>query len=336
MSDYYREKLPQLRDIFGSENISLRESSLIVDDREYPIIDDVIVLLAPENFPARLRRHREERDDERGRGDEARAVQRTFGAEWSLYPDILPEHRQEFDLYFDLVAPEALAGKRVCDMGCGIGRWSYFLRHSARELVLIDFSEAIFVARRNLSDTDNAILFLADLTALPFRPDCMDFVFSLGVLHHLARPALDEVRNLSRLGPAALIYLYSALDGRPPHFRAIFFVVDGIRRVTSRISNPAFRTAFTWLGTLGVYLPLIWLGHLVRPLRLDRYVPLYDFYRRKSIERIRQDVYDRFFTPIEQRVTRRQILELSDTFGSVTVSDQIPYWHFLCERKARA
>ncbi len=50
------------------------------------------------------------------------------------------------------------------------------------------------------------------------------------------------------------------------------------------------------------------------------------------MERILQDVYDRFFTRIEQRFSRRQIETLHDSFGRITVSAELPYWHFLCER----
>ena len=56
--------------------------------------------------------------------------------------------------------------------------------------------------------------------------------------------------------------------------------------------------------------------------------------KREDLRRIEQDVYDRFFTRIEQRVTRREIETLRDTFGTVTVADGLPYWHFLCERDA--
>ncbi len=58
----------------------------------------------------------------------------------------------------------------------------------------------------------------------------------------------------------------------------------------------------------------------------------WEFYHHKGFERVRQDFYDRFFTPIEQRVSREQIMGLNDSFSRVSVSDQIPLWHFLCER----
>jgi hypothetical protein len=89
---------------------------------------------------------------------------------------------------------------------------------------------------------------------------------------------------------------------------------------------------FSWAATWLIYLPLVWLGRVLQLVGGGRFVPLYEYYHDKSIGRIEQDVYDRFFTRIEQRVTRQQILELGDTFRQITVSDRFPYWHFLCER----
>ena len=51
-----------------------------------------------------------------------------------------------------------------------------------------------------------------------------------------------------------------------------------------------------------------------------------------SLARLEQDVYDRFFTRIEQRVTRKEIQELRDTFSRVEFPGNYPYYHFLCER----
>ena len=65
-------------------------------------------------------------------------------------------------------------------------------------------------------------------------------------------------------------------------------------------------------------------------IKMSKLIPLYDSYSGKGIKRIEQDVYDRFFTSIEQRFERKDIMELNDTFDNVTVSDNVPYWHFLC------
>jgi hypothetical protein len=78
-------------------------------------------------------------------------------------------------------------------------------------------------------------------------------------------------------------------------------------------------------------LPLVYLGKIAKPFGLSRFVPIYEIYNGKSVQRIKQDVYDRFFTSIEQRFTKKQILELNTDFSKVTISDHLPYWHFKCE-----
>ena len=332
---YYEGKLEALRDLFGDSSVRLESGGLRVGARVYPIVDDVIILLDPEQYPASLRRRTA---DALGQGAEAPVedfapdIQFTFGEEWQRFPDVLPEHRGEFEKYFDPIDMEGLRDLRVCDLGCGIGRWSHFLQDACRELVLVDFSEAIFVARRNVSKKTNALFFMADIKRLPFRDDFADLIFCLGVLHHLPTDALQEVRGLRRYAPRLLIYLYYALDNRPWYFQAMLKPVSVVRKLASAIQDPRAREALTWVGAVGVYKPLVVAGALLEPFGLDTHVPLYEGYRDKSLKRIRQDVYDRFFTRIEQRVTRAEILELRDTFSEVIVSDHMPYWHFVCLR----
>jgi SAM-dependent methyltransferase len=334
MSDYYADKIDLLRDIFGADSVVVLPDGIEIDGRRYPIVDDVIVLLDPAQLPATLARHlaATASESDGDGGDFAADIQSTFGREWQTFPEILPEHEAEFRQYFDLVDLEGLKGRRVADLGCGIGRWSHFLKAHADELVLVDFSEAIFVARRNLADADNAVFLMADLLQMPLRAGFADFAFCLGVAHHLPIDALEAVRRLSRYAPRVLVYLYSALDGHPIHYRLLMRPVDALRRAVCRVESEAFRTGFSWLATGLLYLPMIGIGHLLRPLSLSRYVPLFDFYQGKSLNRIRQDAYDRFFTRIEQRFSRRDIAELGDTFSSIEISSGIPMWHFVCER----
>lgn len=335
---YYGDKADSLRKIFGDADVRVEPARVRVGSHSYPVVDDVIILLEPSRRPATLAARIAAQSDGLDipappgaeQGAFAADIQFTFGEEWQRYPDILPEHEREFALYFDLVDIPALTDARVCDLGCGIGRWSHFLAGRCREIVLVDFSEAIFVARRNLAAADNALFFMSDLRELPFSDNFADFLFSLGVLHHLPTPALDEVRALARLAPTLLIFLYYALDNRPRAWRVALAAVTRLRLAAAGVRSPRARTLITEAALWSLYLPLIALGRALRPLGLAGRVPLYDFYHDKSRARIRQDVYDRFFTRIEQRYRRDQILGLRDRFREVIVSERLPYWHFLC------
>ena len=328
---YYSDKVGSLEDIFGAQGVRVEAGSISVSGKRYPVLNDVIILLDPAQYPDSVKRRLSLRDSgEAVKPREfAEDIQDSFGREWRSFPDILPEHGKEFKEYFDLIAPGALQGKRVCDLGCGIGRWSYFLRDQVRELVLVDFSEAIFVAKENLKDAGHCLFFMADLQRLPFRDGFADFLFCLGVLHHLPTDALQAVRALKKYAPEILIFIYYALDNRPFYFRWLLPLVTAARSILARIKSPGFRSVFSWLGAVFLYLPLVGLGWLLKPLGLSRQVPLYEGYRGKSLKRIRQDVYDRFFTRLEQRFTKKEILLLQDTFSTVAVSEGLPYWHFL-------
>src|ERR1017187_6459166 len=152
-ASYYRNKISSLRRIFGTEDLVLTDDYLMVKGYRYPIVNDVIVLLHPSQYTEYVRKLIS--PGELGQSDNvetfSKAVQSSFGQQWIQYRKILDEHRIEFEQYFDLVRMESLKDQSVCDLGCGIGRWSVFLQKLCREMILVDFSDAIFVARENLA-----------------------------------------------------------------------------------------------------------------------------------------------------------------------------------------
>lgn len=318
--NYYLQHIETLKDIFDTKNLVINNNSIIVNDKEYPIINDVIILdkelLKDEN-----------KDDNYF----SKEVQQSFSHEWETYGNILKEHEDEFKLYFDIVDEELVRDKRVADLGCGIGRWSYFLAKTVKELILIDFSRSIFVARKNLKKFNNTIFFMGDITKLPFKENFADFVFSLGVLHHIPQDTLQEIRKFKNYAPYSLIFIYYKLDNRPIIWRFLLKLITIIRLILAKIKNKKIRIIITKILTYVIYLPLIKIGDLFEKLFSNgKLIPLYEFYKDKSIKRIEQDVYDRFFTSIEKRFSKKEILEnLKDHFSDILFSNNPPYWHFL-------
>ena len=313
---YYSEKKKQLEKIFGSK-ITVGSDYLLIHEtgKKYQIQDKVIIcdssLLV-----------------------EALDVQKSFGEEWQAFNFIGSEHLEEFDRYFDLVKMSDLNDKVVCDLGCGMGRWASVLMNKAspKALICVDFSDAIYECKNNLKDHNNVIFIKADILKHPFDNNFCDFMYCLGVLHHTTTPALKAVRALRSSSPQLLVYLYYSLDNRSVGYRSLFAFVNVVRKTLCSIKSNKFRLVASYVLAIMVYRPAVILGHILDIFGIGNSVPLYEFYKKKSIKRLAQDAYDRFFTSIEQRVSKLEILSLLDEFEDVQVSEGLPFWHFLLQR----
>ena len=331
-NNYYKDKLRSLKEIFSNEKIELLYDVIVVGENSFPIIDDVIIAISPSKYTPKVQELLNV-SSKLSSENFATDIQQTFGDEWETYNKILPEHKHEFYSYFDLVDLNDLKDKRVTDLGCGIGRWAHYVSPIAREMVLVDFSDAIFIARNNLRDNSNCIYIMSDILDLPFRENFSDYIYCLGVLHHLPVDCLDATRELSKYSNNLLIYLYYGLDNRPFYFRFFLWLVTLLRVLLSRIKSKFVRLILTEILMWSLYLPIISLGRVLSMVGIGRFIPLHEFYSGMSLLRVRQDVYDRFFTRIEQRVSIKQIRELNDTFNAVEISEKQPYWHFICRSK---
>lgn len=132
-----------------------------------------------------------------------------FKFEWSKHSAVLPEHEKELlDVFGALIKPGDFSGKVVLDAGCGQGRFSRFVAsYGVKEIVCIDFSEAVLIAKENLKDVSNAHIVQADIMHLPFK-NIFDLVYSIGVIHHLPCPQKGFNCLLEKLQPKGQIFFW--------------------------------------------------------------------------------------------------------------------------------
>lgn len=241
-----------------------------------------------------------------------RDTARSFGYEWQAFSEMLPDYESNFRWYFERFAPDSFAGKRVLDAGCGTGRHAFHMaRGGAREVVAMDFSQAIEVAARNNRENPNTHFVQADIYHPPFAPDTFDFVYSLGVLHHLPDPekGFRTLLPLLRAGNYVNIYLYWNLEGEAAWRRAALSVVTGVRQVTTRMPHAVLKK-LSWLIAAGFQvafvLPSRALARFKATASLADRVPL-GHYRKYSFRVLYTDQFDRFSAPIENRYSRAQV-----------------------------
>ena len=142
-----------------------------------------------------------------------------FGYEWATYRTILPESRGQLQRWLGSVELESFRGKRVLDVGCGMGRNPYwYLDAGAASLVAVDYDDrSVKAAGENLARFENAKVEKCSVYDLdPSLFGQFDRVTCVGVLHHLGDPdqALRKMWSMVRPGGDLILWCYAREGNR--------------------------------------------------------------------------------------------------------------------------
>jgi ubiquinone/menaquinone biosynthesis C-methylase UbiE len=141
----------------------------------------------------------------------------SFGFQWARFARVqldsasrLTRSRDTFVTKTGWTTAE-LAGERILDAGCGMGRFTEVCCDAGAEVYAVDLSNAVEVAAQNLRDRKGVHFFQADIFRLPFADESFDRVFSIGVLHHTpdTKAAFYRLVRLVRPGGRIAIWVYS-------------------------------------------------------------------------------------------------------------------------------
>ena len=262
-----------------------------------------------------------------------------FGEEWLKFhehdDDLVEKGGQE---YFDILNSSMIhPDTYVLDVGCGTGRWTKYLSKKVGFIEAVDPSNAIFAADKLLGNIKNVRLSQASIETLPFADESFDFVMSVGVLHHIpdTRKALKDCVKKVKRGGYFYVYLYYDLDRRGLIYKALFKISDVVRKVISRLPGKLKHFVCDILAII-FYMPFILAGRFFNFLgfkELAKRMPLRG-YQNRSFFIIRNDDLDRFGTRLEQRFSKKQIIEMMEDAGltDIVVSPGIPYYHAVGKR----
>jgi SAM-dependent methyltransferase len=140
-----------------------------------------------------------------------------FGYEWHVYADLRPEYEEQFRRWTEPLKPEDWKDRTFLDVGCGMGRNSYWpMQYGAAGGLAIDVDERTLAsARANLAaypTVEVRKLSVYDIT----ESGAFDIVFSIGVIHHLEFPetALAQMVGATKPGGRVLIWVYGIENNR--------------------------------------------------------------------------------------------------------------------------
>ena len=140
-----------------------------------------------------------------------------FSREWFDESDrrFVHAHRlfAHTDVPFGRILPlETLRGRRVLEIGCGMGLHTEAMVRAGAEVTAIDISETSCEATRTRLSLKAlaAQVLLMDARKLQFPDQSFDFVWSWGVVHHSAQTALilREISRVLRQGGEVRLMVY--------------------------------------------------------------------------------------------------------------------------------
>lgn len=249
-----------------------------------------------------------------------------FGWEWQNFSKMYKEYKKQFLNWIYPINQDFFRNKIVLDAGCGMGRLIYYsAKFGAKEVIGIDLSSAVDVAYEYTKDIPNAHIVQADIYNLPFKRD-FDFIYCIGVLHHLPHPERGFRKLLEYLKPRGTVSAW--VYGKEGNL--LLKLLDPIRRhITSKMPLTIL-DLLSVIITLFLY-PIIKL--IYRPLnklltqRIVNHLPQNAFFYYLSDFRFRHIhliIFDQFQAPIANYYTRE---EFGKWFTNADLKNIRISWH---------
>jgi SAM-dependent methyltransferase len=219
-----------------------------------------------------------------------------FGYEWARYGDLLPQYEEQFRRWLPFFSPQDWQGKRFLDVGCGMGRNSYWpMKYGAKSGIAIDVDDrSLDAARANLQAYPAMEVRNCSAYELPWR-DEFDITFSIGVIHHLESPtaALKAMWSATKPGGQMAIWVYGRENNR-----WLILCLD-----------PARKILFSWLPVSWVHaVSIVPTGMLWVILRLGLgRTEYFRLLRTFSFAHLRSIVFDQMFPRIANYWTRAEV-----------------------------
>lgn len=268
-----------------------------------------------------------------------RATVKSFSKEWKKFNFFSDEELDKAGKqYFDIVGDNIINKQTLAmDIGCGSGRWTRFLSDKVKFIEAIDPSDSVYSAAELNADKKNVRVTKASIDNIPFVEESFDFIFCLGVIHHVpeTEKALRAILKKLKKDGHFLLYIYYNLDNRNILYKLLYALSDVLRLIVSHL--PSFFKLFVCdIISVLIYLPFIFIARAVKKIFRNNWykrIPL-SYYIGKSFRIIRNDTLDRFGTPLEKRFSKKEITEMLQNAGmtDIVFSNQEPYWHCVAKK----
>jgi SAM-dependent methyltransferase len=237
-----------------------------------------------------------------------------FGEQWLRYRDNEGFYGS-IELFSDIISPflkaDAIKGCKVAEIGSGTGRIvNMLLEAGAEHVVAIEPSDSFEVLYHNILEPERVTCLKIRGNQLPAYGD-LDYVFAIGVLHHIPdpEPVVEAAFRALRPGGGFLVWLYGK-EGNALYLS----ILNPLRIITKHLPHYILATLVAmiyWPTTL-----YIKLCHKL-PLPLGGY--MLSVFEKFSASKRKLAIYDQLNPSYAKYYTRSEVKELLEGKGFTNV-----------------
>lgn len=186
--------------------------------------------------------------------ESAKKTASAFGWQWNnLDPALQQSKFDSSEVFLDFIKPvesSFFENKLILDGGCGAGRFAMLAQEfGAKEVIGVDLSSSVEIAYEKTKHLPNVHIVQADIYNLPFAQQ-FNYIYSVGVLHHLPDPMRGFHSLMSHLKDKGSISFW--VYGKENN-EWLLKTIDPIRRrVTSKMPSWLL-SGFCHLMAIGMF-----------------------------------------------------------------------------------
>jgi len=239
-----------------------------------------------------------------GMKDENKTI-KDFGRQWSIFRGNEGFYGS-MELFSDILHPflnaDEIRDCRVAEIGSGTGRIvNMVLEAGAKYVVALEPSDAFEVLCRNIKQPEKVNCLKMTGDQLPADGN-LDYIFSIGVLHHIPdpKPVIEAAFRAIRPGGRFLVWLYGK-EGNAFYLTMVML----LRVLTKRLPHFALSALVRVLCW-----PLLFYMKLCRKLSLPLQEYMVTVFEKMSPEKRRLIIYDQLNPSYSKYYTRREAEKL--------------------------
>jgi len=214
--------------------------------------------------------------------------------------------------------------KTGLDAGSGNGEDTAYLakKYPHLNLLSLDVSEGVYETYARCKNFSNVHVIRGSVLNLPIKDECLEFVYSYGVLHHTTAPfkGFKEFSRALKYDGQCFLYLYEDHKDNLIKFLPLK-IISLLRNISTKVPEKLLYFICVIFSPI-IVIFFSWPAILLRQFKFSKsFSEKIPFNFSTGLFSLRADLYDRFSAPREFRFSKETIIDWyeKENFENITV-----------------